>query len=269
MPRTEAGQATIEWSALLLVVALALGALGYAATRAGAWRLGDAIVDAVICAAGDGCPDELERAYGKELAGTVRRYAPNVVYERSSAQLPVDFRRCREAACANGPDGAGSIAESDLGLPVTAFTRVIDRRDEGGALYVHYWLYYPDSFTGRIGRKLGPLARKWPGYHPDDWETYQVRIGPGDLISARASAHGGYKNFKHLDGWGPWSGWYRVSGGSHAGHLVAGPTGERTTPASSLRLVPLERLTATDVYRFAVSPPWRKPVYRHPELGSS
>ncbi|KKL23875.1 hypothetical protein LCGC14_2420990, partial [marine sediment metagenome] len=29
MPRTEAGQATVEWSALALVVALALGGLGY------------------------------------------------------------------------------------------------------------------------------------------------------------------------------------------------------------------------------------------------
>jgi hypothetical protein len=78
MPRTEAGQATLEWSALVLVVALALGALGYDVARTGAWRLGDAILDAIICAA-DRCPDALDDAYGRELARMVHDYAPNIV----------------------------------------------------------------------------------------------------------------------------------------------------------------------------------------------
>jgi hypothetical protein len=169
MPRTDAGQATVEWSALVLLVALALGGLGYAVARAGALRLGDAILYAIVCVAGDGCPHALEDAYGKELAKTVREYAPNIVYERHSAELPVDFRRCRDVECSNGSDRPRPIEASELGLPVTAFTRVIDRRGTG-SLYLQYWLYYPESFSGGIGRKLGPLAQYWPGRHDDDWE---------------------------------------------------------------------------------------------------
>jgi hypothetical protein len=265
MRRGEAGQATIEWTALVLVAALALSALGFVAVRAGAFGLGDAILDAIVCAAGDGCPNALEDAYGDELAGTVRRFAPNIAYERRSAQLPIDFRRCREVACSNGSDRAAAIDESGAGLRVTAYTRVVDRRREGGALYLQYWLYFPESVTAGIGRALGPLAHDWPGFHPDDWEGYQVRVAADGTVSARATAHGGYAG----SGWGAWTGWYRVSGGSHAGQLVPRPAGERTTSASSLRLVPLESLNGTDSYRFAISPPWLKAVYRDPESASS
>ena len=270
MPRNEAGQSAIEWSALVLIVALALAGLGYAVTRMEAWRLGDALVEAIVCAVGDGCPvGSVEEAYGAELARTLRRYTPNILYERRSAQLPVDFRRCRTVDCADGADRAAPIAESDLGLPVTAFTHVIDRRPAGGSLYLQYWLYFPESFSGGIGRGLGPVSDRWPGFHPDDWEGFQVRIARDGQIASRATAHGDYKNFKRSTGWGPWTGWYRVSGGSHAGHLVAGPTGERSTQASAVRLVPLELLANTDVHRFEVSPPWEKTVYKEPESESS
>jgi hypothetical protein len=171
MSRNEAGQSVVEWSALVLLVALVLAGLGYAVGRLDAWRLGDAVIEAIVCAVGDDCPvGSLEDAYGKELARTLRRYVPNIVYERRSAQLPVDFRRCRVVDCANGADRAGPIRESDLGLPVTAFTHVVDRRPEGGAVYFQYWLYFPESFSGGIGRELGPLSDRWPGFHPDDWE---------------------------------------------------------------------------------------------------
>jgi len=216
--RGQAGQATIEWSALLLVVALALTALAYAATHTGARALGDSIVHAILCAAGDGCPNALEDAYGEELAAALRRHAPNIVYERRSAQLPVDFRRCRDVVCSDGSDRAAEIASSAAGLPVTAFTRVVDRRTSGGALYLQYWLYFPESFSGGVGRKLGPLADRWPGYHPDDWEAYELRLGPGGAANARASAHGGYRSTKHSEAWGRATGWYRVSGGSHSCH---------------------------------------------------
>jgi hypothetical protein len=267
VPRKEAGQATIEWSALLLVVALSLSALGYLAVRADGQRLGAGIVESIICAIGEGCPGALEDAYGKETARIVREYAPNIVYERKSAELPVDFRRCRKLACSNGSDRAKAIDETELGLPVTAFTRVIDRR-HSGALYLQYWLYFPESFSGGVGRKLGPLAHYWPGRHNDDWEGYQVRVEHGQ-VAARATAHGGYRGFLHSGGWQAWTGWYRVSGGSHAGHLVSGNTGERITPASSLRLVPLETLGSRDLEHFAISPPWQKDVYRDPESGAS
>jgi hypothetical protein len=261
MRRREGGQATIEWTALVLIVALVLSGLGFVAIRAGAFRLGDAIIDAIVCAAGDGCPNALEDAYGDELASTLRRYAPNIAYERRSAQLPIDFRRCREVACSNGSDRAAEIDESGAGLRVTAYTRVVDRRGKGGELYLQYWLYFPESFTAGIGRKLGHFSDRWPGYHPDDWEGYQVRVARDGAVSARATAHGGYSG----SGWGAWTGWYRVAGGSHAGRLVAGPSAERRTSASSLRLVPLESLNGTDAYRFEISPPWQKDVYRDPE----
>src|SRR2546426_12571868 len=177
MPRKEAGQATVEWSALVLLVALAFAGLALLASRTGSWELGKKISDAIVCAAGDGCPNALEDAYGKEVAEKVRKYAPNIVYERSSAELPIDFRRCRELACSNGPDRPTAIAESALGLPVTAFTHVVDRRSRGGSLYLQYWLYFPESFSGGIRRRLGPLVHDWPGYHRGDWEGAPIRIG--------------------------------------------------------------------------------------------
>ena len=265
MSAGDRGQATVEWTALVLAVALALAVVTFAATRAGAWGLGDSIVDAIVCAAGDGCPNAVEDAYGDRIASMVRRYAPNIAYEPHSAQLPVDFRRCRETSCANASDRAVAVGESAAGLRVTAFTRVVDRRDRGGNLYLQYWLYYPESFTAGIGRALGPLVHRWPGYHADDWEGYQIRVAPDGSVAARATAHGGYSH----RGWVNWTGWYRVSGGSHAGQVVAAGAGERTTPASSLRIVPLESLNGTDAFRFHISPPWRKTVYSDPEAASS
>ena len=115
----------------------------------------------------------------------MRSHAPNVVYEHSSAALPIDFRRCRKTDCSDGSDAARPIDRSASGLPVTAFTRVVDRRDAGGALYLQYWFYYPESFTGGIGRIFGD---DWPGFHPDDWEGYQVRISPNG--ARRRARHG-------------------------------------------------------------------------------
>ncbi|MGH2979316.1 MAG: hypothetical protein ACRDLQ_06735 [Solirubrobacterales bacterium] len=263
MRRSQAGQATVEWSALLLALVLAFAAMTVVVARTDAWGLGERVVHALACAVEGGCEerDSLALAYGDELAEQVRSHAPNLVYERRSAALPIDFRRCRETGCSDGSDAAGAIERSASGLPVTAFTRVVDRRDRGGALYLQYWFYYPESFTGGIGRVFGDA---WPGYHPDDWEAYQVRVAPGGRVSARATAHGGYAS-----DWSTAGGWYRVSGGSHAGHLVDLPYGERMTPASKLSLVPLERLTGTERYAFEVTPPWRKEVYTRPESASS
>jgi hypothetical protein len=259
--RREGGQATVEWTALLLVLAMLFAGLAYAASRTEAWGVGEGIVHAIACGVGLGCddggPDALALAYGDETAKLVRRYAPNVAYEHRSAELPIDFRRCRKLECSNGPDDPREIDRSSAGLAVTAFTRVVDRRPAGGALYVQYWFYYPESFTAGIGRMFG---HRWPGYHPDDWEGYQVRVGPGGSVSARATAHGGYSG-----GWNRWTGWYRVSGGSHAGQVAGVSAGERTTRSSDLALAPLERLGDLELQRFSILPPWRKDVYRDPE----
>ena len=263
MRRSQAGQASVEWSALLLAAALAFAALTVVVARTDAWGLGERVVHALVCAVGGGCAerDSLDLAYGHALADAVRRHAPNVVYERDSAALPIDFRRCRDTGCSDGPAAPRAIDRSSSGLPVTAFTRVVDRREQGGALYIQYWFYFPESFTGGIGRIFGD---SWPGYHPDDWEGYQVRVSPSGAVTARASAHGEYASQ-----WSDSAGWYRVSGGSHAGHLVDAPRGERMTRASNLALVPLERIGRTGRYAFAVTPPWRKDVYTLPESTSS
>jgi hypothetical protein len=263
--RREGGQATVEWTALLLVLAIVFAGLAYVASRTAAWGVGEGIVRAIACGVGLGCDDEgadaLALAYGGETAKLVRRYAPNVAYEQSSAELPTDFRRCRKLECSNGPSDPREIARSSAGLPVTAFTRVVDRRAAGDALYIQYWFYYPESFTAGIGRVFGHL---WPGYHPDDWEGYQVRVDRSGTVSARATAHGGYSS-----GWIPSTGWYRVSGGSHAGQVAGGGAGERTTQSSDLSLTPLERMRHLEIQRFAISPPWLKAVYRDPESGSA
>ena len=109
-----------------------------------------------------------------------------------------------------------------------------------------------------------------------------MRIGPGGRVLARASSHEGYEGHKDfLDwnqhapsffpganraAWTPATGWTRVSRGSHAGHIVDGPGGERRTAARRLHLVPIERLSVAARARlFAIAAPWRKSVYADPE----
>lgn len=264
MRRSESGQATVEWSALLLVLAMLFAGLAYAVSRTEAWGWGEDVLHSLVCSVGGGCddgPGALDQAYGAETAKLVLRYSPNVAYEPRSAELPVDFRRCRKLDCSNGPSDAALIDRTSAGLPVTAFTRVVDRRPGGGALYLQYWFYYPESFTAGIGRVFG---HSWPGYHPDDWEGYQVRVGPGRAVAARATAHGGYGS-----GWAPYTGWYRVAGGSHAGQVVGGAAGERTTRGPDLRLAPLEGLDGLGGERFAIPAPWLKDVYSDPESAAS
>jgi hypothetical protein len=109
MRSSDSGQATVEWSALVLLVALALTGFAVVAVRGRPWQLGQAILDSIVCAAFDRCPGAPEDAYGKELARAVRDYAPNIVYERRSAELPVDFRRCRDVECSNGSGAIGAV----------------------------------------------------------------------------------------------------------------------------------------------------------------
>jgi hypothetical protein len=98
-----------------------------------------------------------------------------------------------------------------------------------------------------------------PSYHPDDWESYQLRIGP-DGRFARASSHHGYGS-----GWMRDYGAFRVAGGSHAGSMEPRDFA-RFTPGERLRLIPLEPVAARRPrVRFAITPPWLKKVWRDPE----
>jgi hypothetical protein len=203
--------------------------------------------------------------------------------------LPVDFRECRSDSCAEG-SRSGVINRTSEGLRVAAFTHVIDCRSgharateawggncsgpRAGNLYLQYWLYYPGSATAEGSTPLkGPIRRLTMAlghstHHPDDWEGYQVRVGP-QRTSVRATSHHGY------NGWQPDGERYYISGGSHAGRPLPRPTRSirlrlppvmaRSTKDGQLVLIPLETLPDRDGYSFAISPPWRKRVWFDPE----
>jgi hypothetical protein len=297
--RSQSGQASPEWLGLLLVIVLLLAAvlaalgplpLGLSLAR----TLGAKLICAVRLS--DSCQrDELVEAYGAELAVAMREHAPEVFYERGMRALPVDFRRCRSASCADGAP-EGTVSRSASGEPVTAFVHVVDCRSgqsvaencsgsRAGNLYLQYWFYYPDSATLR-----GVPVVRGKGYHADDWESYGVRVAPDGEVQVRASSHHGYNHGKGVEnwgseagigplnavaetlgarsrnGWGPETGALFVSGGSHAGNAEAMLLGySRLTPARRLRLVPLEALAEANLRAFAITPPWLKQVWRDPE----
>jgi hypothetical protein len=283
------GQTTVEWTALVLFVTAALGAVVTFGPRVDGRSLGGALAHSLVCAVKGGCDDgrgQLARAYGESDADLLRRYAPNVVYEPGTYTLPVDFRDCRSHECSDAPDDPDlDVHASKRGaLAATAFTRVI-RRD--GRTFLQYWLYYPDSTStvgnvagawNTVARAVTPVDRNhresYPGYHPDDWESYQVRIDADGSAWVRASSHHGYQACKRsscTNKWARATGWTRVSRGSHAGHIPDALPGvdvrERTTTAAGLRLVPIESIPHTA--HFEVSPPWAKRVYRDPTSEST
>jgi hypothetical protein len=299
----------VEWVGLLCVVALVFTGLVAAGVRVPGAELARTVASRILCAAAlaDGCGDEpaLIAAYGTEVGKLVREHMPTIFFERGSRALPVDFRRCRETRCGDGPR-RGFVRRSDAGLPVAAFVHVVDCRagvaedaeaegadcsgERAGNLYIQYWTYYADSATLRGIPIAG--AR---GYHPDDWEGVQIRIRPGGEVDERASSHHGYNDrpgpiggwasdagfarfaaaeetagLRAENGWGRETRLLIVSGGSHAGDVSGIPDLERLTPGRAIHLIPLEPLAATaDRYRFSVAPPWRKRVWRDPEASNT
>lgn len=289
--RSERGQGTVEWVGLVLLVSVAMLALVAAGVRVPGATLARAIADRIVCAAAlaDGCGDEptLIAAYGTEVGDLLRQRAPTLAFEQGSRALPVDFRRCRSTRCSDGT-AKGLVGKTDEGLPVTAFVHVIDCREgeaerteadgadcsgrRAGALYLQLWFYYPDSATLREM----PVAGK-KGYHLDDWESVQFRIGPDGQVDQRASSHHGYNYLRSKanwgsdtgivthDGWGPETRLLFVSGGSHAGNAVGFGEVDRYTPGGRVHLIPLEPIAESSAARFAVSPPWLKKVWLDPE----
>ena len=298
--RDEAGQAAVEWVALLLLVALLLAGLLAAGVRVPGAALAQSIASRILCAValGESCePGSLVAAYGEEVAALVRQHAPMLVYEPGMHALPVDFRHCRATSCGDGR-GSGIVLRSSGGERVTAFVHVIDCRPGSrtskadcsggrvGNLYIQYWTYYADSATLR-----GMPVAGGAGYHRDDWEGVQFRITPDGGVDERASSHNGWNyaqgpaNWGSDAGWGlirgaaekvgarPAGGWGSatgvlfVSGGSHAGNVKAGPDSiGSVTPARRIRLVPLEPIAGAGGVSFGeVVPPWLKHAWLDPE----
>jgi hypothetical protein len=248
----ERGQATVEWTAVVLVVSLALGGALAVAPAVDGRSFGGFLTHRLFCALKGGCDDgdaTLARAYGTRDAALVREYAPSLVYEPGEAELPVDWRRCRSRACDDAPDDRDLDAHrSNAGEPATVFTRVM-RRD--GSLYLQYWLYYAESNSTIAGsdvvwakswvlpqlRKLVAGTTDYPGFHRDDWESAQLRIDPDGRVWARASAHGRYQGCKQSfcrEEWVPATGWSRVSRGSHAGHVPLQVPSDAPRPLAQL-----------------------------------
>ncbi len=280
----------MEWVGLVAVVSFLLVALVATGVRVPGTELARALASRMLCAVSmaDGCGDEpaLIAAYGSDVGELVRRHMPAIFFEQGSHALPVDFRRCRDVECGDG-SARGLVHETDVGLPVTAFVHVID---SGGNLYIQYWLYYADSATLR-GVPIAGDA----GYHEDDWESVQIRIGPDGSVDERASSHHGYNyaqsaanagsdagidplrdlaedvGARPRNGWGPETHMLVVSGGSHAGNANGFLRIDRVTPGRRVHLIPLEPIAAGEgaAYRFAVSPPWRKRVWRDPEASGT
>ena len=285
MRGSERGQSTVEWIALLAFVALLLVGLLAVGVRVPAASLARAIAARILCAASlaDGCGDEpaLIAAYGTEVGELVRDHMPTLAFEDGSRAVPVDWRRCRSTTCGDGGE-EGPVRRSDAEIPVTAFVHVVDRRPRG-YLYIQYWLYYADSATFR-----GVPIAEDEGYHHDDWESVQIRIGADGGVEERASSHNGYNYRSSVanwgsdagigalkeiaetvgaraeNGWGPETHLLLVSGGSHAGNL-GDDRGGRFTPGAAVHLVPLEPIAAHATTTFAISPPWLKQVWRDPE----
>lgn len=303
MPKRERGQGTVEWVGVVCLVSLLLVGLFEAGVRVPGGALARAIASRILCTAAlaDRCGDEpvLIAEYGTEVGQLVRRHMPSLLFERRSRAVPVDFRRCRSTACGDAAE-QGYIRRTDTDLPVSAFVHVVDCRPDAvaqagaegadcsgpraGNLYIQYWTYYADSATLRGVPIVGD-----EGFHKDDWEGVQIRIRPDGSVDERASSHNGYNHDQGVVNWGsdagigplddaaeaaglrPRNGWgpethiLLVSGGSHAGNASGIPRIERLTPRNRVHLIPLEPIATTSQAHFAISPPWRKQVWRDPE----
>lgn len=255
----EAGQASLEWIGVVLLVALAAAALSAAPPVVDGRSFGGFLAHHVVCAATGSCraaERELERTYGEDVATTLRELAPSLVYEPGERQLPVDWRDCRRPQCATAPDDhALDSHRSDARARATAFTHVIRR---GGRLYLQYWLYYPDSNSALAGsdrvwerswilphlRELVAGTPDYPGFHRDDWEGVFVRLDPDGSTWVRASSHGHFQGCKWRvcqDEWIRPTGWVRVTRGSHSGHVPFRLEPRAADPADGRRMPRIPR----------------------------
>lgn len=106
----ERGQAAPEWLGTVSVVAIVLAAVAASDLAVSSRDVARALVSRFACAIGLGreCGAEataLAGVYGPELAAAVAANTPRLDYESGMRAVPVDFRSCREDACAEGAEG--------------------------------------------------------------------------------------------------------------------------------------------------------------------
>src|SRR5215210_7868432 len=141
----ERGQASVEWTAVVLVVAIVLGGATYTLAALDAPVIGRLLRCAILLGCERGEDAELQAAYGADGAALARAYAPSIAYEPRTLTLPVDFRTCRSHRCSDAADSAAEVWRSRAGRRATVFTHMVDRRRDGGDLYVQYWLNWTDG----------------------------------------------------------------------------------------------------------------------------
>jgi hypothetical protein len=96
---SERGQATVEWTGLVLLVAVALGALATLAPRVDGRSLGGAVAHAITCSARGGCAAERGAPRRQERAerADLRPARPRVAAPRPTAAVQA-LRGAREVA---------------------------------------------------------------------------------------------------------------------------------------------------------------------------
>ena len=132
------------------LIAIAIAALVASPPKRGNRELGEMLARRIACTPRYPVPcarNPLALAYGFPLGKLVRSLAPTP--GPGDGELPVDFRYCRQASCAQpGPD-AGLTSSRRR---VTEFVSVEDLRRTGGMVRVTYWLYRPGLGWERIRR---------------------------------------------------------------------------------------------------------------------
>jgi hypothetical protein len=152
------GAASVEYLALAgmiaLLIVVAIAALVASPPTRGSRELGEMLARRIACPPRYPVPcgrNPLALAYGFPLGKLVRYLAPEPAL--IGAELPVDFRYCRQASCAAPGDEPGLTAS---GRRVTEFTSVEDERRSGGPIRITYWLYRPRQRWERTDRTAGP-----------------------------------------------------------------------------------------------------------------
>ena len=155
----ERGSASVEHAALVLLAALvacAVVALVVAGPERRDGTLASAIAFKQRCAVRypDPCwQDPLTEAYGRAVAGAVRALAPAPEARTAPGGLAlvgVDYRRCRQPACAVAADERLTASNRRI----TTFTSVHDERRASGTVTIDYWVYRPTIGWERISRTI-------------------------------------------------------------------------------------------------------------------